>query len=235
MTDIYFIRHGQASFGTSDYDRLSELGIHQVQILVDYLVDVEAYFPKIYSGSKRRQIDTAKKILSRFEAEEVHSDFFIMPELDEFDVAGLLATHKDEIINRDSSLADELAQSVVRYDMFQKVFVKLLLASLSEYCTGDATENFRTFKARVASGIRKIIDDSRNYKKVAVVTSGGVLAVIMQIIYGLTDGEAIGWVWRFYNASISICHVNQHLLELKLENSVVHLAQTGDTTLLTWV
>lgn len=235
MTDIYFIRHGQASFGTSDYDRLSELGIRQVKILADYLIDVEAYFPKIYSGTKRRQVDTAKMIQSRLHQEDLQTKFSTMAELDEFDVPGFLKNHKNEMVSRDPSFAVELEQSAIRYDMFQSVFVKLLLWSLSDTCNGDVSENFHTFKTRVKSGIRRIIDESRDSKKVAVITSGGVLSVIMQMLYGLTDKEAIQWVWRFYNASISICYASENMLELKLENSVIHLEQTGDPALLTWV
>jgi len=33
MSDLYLIRHGQASFGKDNYDRLSPLGIRQARIL----------------------------------------------------------------------------------------------------------------------------------------------------------------------------------------------------------
>jgi len=32
MSEIYFVRHGQASFGSEDYDRLSPLGVRQAQV-----------------------------------------------------------------------------------------------------------------------------------------------------------------------------------------------------------
>ena len=33
MSTIYLIRHGQASFGQDDYDKLSDLGVQQAQVL----------------------------------------------------------------------------------------------------------------------------------------------------------------------------------------------------------
>ena len=33
MTDIYLVRHGQASFGEKDYDNLSKLGLEQSYLL----------------------------------------------------------------------------------------------------------------------------------------------------------------------------------------------------------
>jgi broad specificity phosphatase PhoE len=65
MTDIYFIRHGQASFGERNYDQLSERGRDQAFLLADYLIDMEAYFPVVFSGSKRRQMEPATPSVSR--------------------------------------------------------------------------------------------------------------------------------------------------------------------------
>ncbi|NDB25614.1 MAG: histidine phosphatase family protein, partial [Gammaproteobacteria bacterium] len=36
MSTIHLIRHGQASFGAADYDRLSSLGEQQVEHLRDH-------------------------------------------------------------------------------------------------------------------------------------------------------------------------------------------------------
>ena len=33
MSNIYLVRHGQASFGAADYDQLSELGLRQSALL----------------------------------------------------------------------------------------------------------------------------------------------------------------------------------------------------------
>ncbi|HEY0660456.1 MAG TPA: phosphoglycerate mutase family protein, partial [Lysobacter sp.] len=37
MSAIYLIRHGQASFGDGDYDRLSPLGLEQSRVLGETL------------------------------------------------------------------------------------------------------------------------------------------------------------------------------------------------------
>lgn len=38
MSVIYLVRHGQASFGSDDYDRLSTIGREQAQALGEYLI-----------------------------------------------------------------------------------------------------------------------------------------------------------------------------------------------------
>ena len=37
MKEIFFVRHGQASFGKENYDQLSELGVEQSKKLGEYL------------------------------------------------------------------------------------------------------------------------------------------------------------------------------------------------------
>jgi len=40
MNEIYFIRHGQASFGEENYDRLSDLGVKQAKHLARHLAKI---------------------------------------------------------------------------------------------------------------------------------------------------------------------------------------------------
>ncbi len=235
MTDLYFIRHGQASFGARDYDRLSQLGIRQTRLLADYLLDMEAYFPIIFSGTKKRQLETAQIIESRLKKSEVGVSLRILPELDEFDAMTYLNHCKNEMIQDDPAFIEELDRSLTDYRFFQEVFIKILEQSLIEKNQSVPAENFRSFKERVSRGIRTIINESKNYKKAAVVTSGGVLALVMQMALGLSDAETVKRVWYFYNASISVFYVTNDCLEVRLDNSVVHLRLLDDPQLLTYV
>ncbi len=44
MEILYLIRQGQVSFGQNKYDRLSPVGIHQAQILGEYLAGIHISF-----------------------------------------------------------------------------------------------------------------------------------------------------------------------------------------------
>ena len=59
MTTIYLIRHGQASVGTDNYDVLSKTGEAQANVLGQHLVSARIEFDAVYSGTLKRQIDTA--------------------------------------------------------------------------------------------------------------------------------------------------------------------------------
>ena len=41
MSTLYMIRHGQASFGKEDYDKLSDGGLRQARILAHHFIDTK--------------------------------------------------------------------------------------------------------------------------------------------------------------------------------------------------
>ena len=63
MTDIYLVRHGQASFGEKDYDNLSKLGLEQSYLLGQHFNHLNLKFYKIITGTLKRQIQTSNQII----------------------------------------------------------------------------------------------------------------------------------------------------------------------------
>lgn len=63
MALVYLVRHGQASFGGEDYDRLSELGARQSRLLGDTLRARGLGVDVAVSGTLARQRDTAAAAL----------------------------------------------------------------------------------------------------------------------------------------------------------------------------
>ena len=66
MSIISLIRHGQASFGSANYDRLSEKGQQQVYELANYWLSLGETFDAVYSGSLERQRHTAQIVIDTF-------------------------------------------------------------------------------------------------------------------------------------------------------------------------
>ena len=63
MAAIFLLRHGQASFGESDYDRLSPLGIEQARLLGAALAGCNLRSPQFISGGMRRHQETLSECL----------------------------------------------------------------------------------------------------------------------------------------------------------------------------
>lgn len=64
MALLFLVRHGQASFGSADYDRLSELGRQQSRWLGEHFAGRGLQFRRVVAGSLRRQQSTAEEILA---------------------------------------------------------------------------------------------------------------------------------------------------------------------------
>lgn len=48
MAELYLVRHGQASFGTENYDRLSALGEQQGVWLGEYFARQDIVFDRVF-------------------------------------------------------------------------------------------------------------------------------------------------------------------------------------------
>ncbi|MDX6588924.1 MAG: hypothetical protein QOI84_198 [Solirubrobacterales bacterium] len=68
MPTILLVRHAQASFGTADYDVLSDVGAEQTRLLAAALARRALKVTRICSGSARRQLDTAEGCRGAFGA-----------------------------------------------------------------------------------------------------------------------------------------------------------------------
>ena len=66
MAEILLLRHGQASFGSDDYDALSDLGHVQAAINADYLQRSGLAIDAVYSGSLKRQQETAQALVDAY-------------------------------------------------------------------------------------------------------------------------------------------------------------------------
>ena len=71
MGILYMIRHGQASFGSANYDLLSETGVLQSRILAEYLLTVGLAPDALYSGAMERQKDTAGAMVALYREKEL--------------------------------------------------------------------------------------------------------------------------------------------------------------------
>ena len=87
MTDIYLVRHGQASFRQKDYDNLSKLGLEQSYLLGQHFNRLNIKFDKIITGTLKRQIQTSNQIIdaANIKVKPQHTNL-----LNEYDVKSVL-------------------------------------------------------------------------------------------------------------------------------------------------
>ncbi len=160
MAEIYLIRHGQASFHSDNYDKLSDLGRLQSQYLGQYFTERAISFDHIFTGSQLRHKQTADAIL-----DHTNTPYDIHNGLNEYDFAALykayMAQHPTE---------DEAAKNGDRRVFYHRLKQALMLWS-QDKLTGDLPESWAGFTVRVADALAHIRRQSDGIS--LVVSSGG--------------------------------------------------------------
>jgi len=235
MSEIYFVRHGQASFGTDDYDRLSPLGVRQAKILARYLAQTDKIFDAVYYGTMERQQKTAAEFLTHYRENQLAvprpqiNDTF-----NEYDSFAVWEALIPEMTAEQPSLAGELEKLPGDPKAFQRVFSQVMNRWTKGEYKASGIPHWDDFTRRVVAGVEKIATRHGAQKRLAVFTSGGPISVAVKSALGLSDRMTLEISWQLMNASISRIKYNSKGIMLAGFNEVSHLELEGDHSLLTY-
>ena len=229
------IRHGQASFGSDDYDRLSQKGIVQSRVLAEHLSTVGILADVVYSGEMKRQIDTARQTVELYE-NAVHATRILRKDRDfnEYGSQEILLSFVREIVGSEPSLSDHSSLPYSDKKKFQKLFEKILSGWANGTYKKEGLPTWEEFSGRVWNGIERIIKDNPSSKTVLIFTSGGPISAALQRALGLTNEGTIRLGWQIANASITKFLYKDNRFSLAAFNETAHLALRRGQELVTY-
>ena len=235
MGDIYLFRHGQASFGEDNYDKLSPNGIKQAQILARHLVQAGKSFDAIYYGEMERQRKTAQEFIDYCSQSQLATPKpTISAAFNEYDSVAVWQALVPELTQEDPSIARDVAEFAADKKAFQRVFSKVMNRWISDHYQAAGIPNWNGFKQQVRQGLEDLIARQGARKQIAIFTSGGPISVVVQTALGLTDPKALEVSWQLMNASVTRIKYNSRGIMLAVFNDVTHLELAGDARLLTY-
>ncbi|QIX28329.1 histidine phosphatase family protein [Nocardioides sp. JQ2195] len=163
MGQMLLVRHGQASWGTEDYDVLSSLGWEQGRLLGKALGGRGLVPDLVVQGGMRRHRETAEAIVEAagWGAVEVVTD----PGWDEFDHIDMLAKHP-------APEGEELDRV-----QFQAWFERASARWTSGGNDHEYAESFPAFAARIDDALARTAARVSTSSTVLVVTSGGPISL----------------------------------------------------------
>ncbi|MDY6822778.1 MAG: histidine phosphatase family protein [Thermodesulfobacteriota bacterium] len=203
MSTLYLIRHGQASFGQSNYDALSDIGHRQSASLAEYLDRSGIVFDAVYTGPQVRHAETAEPFLNLLNKRPqcpVHTEH---QGLAEYDFENVLKALLPVIGAEDESFNADMGRMFTDKKAFQRVFETAILRWVRADDPLPGLPTWQAFKDRVNWGLDEIMARDGRGKHVLMFTSGGPIAVAVQKALALSDEMAMRLNWQIVNCSIS--------------------------------
>jgi broad specificity phosphatase PhoE len=211
MGNLYLVRHGQASFGEENYDKLSPLGYRQSLRLGEYFAGKGVSFDAVITGTLRRQQDTWAGI-----AQGMKSDMqpLLWPGLNEYDSEAVIATIHPHKLEKPTSP-----------EMYRSHF-RLLRDGLTQWMAGVVSPRGMPDYNGFVAGITSALDHVRaNHfgKNVLMVSSGGPISTIVGQVLGTSAETTIELNLRIRNSSLTELAFTPKRHMLVTYNTLPHL------------
>jgi broad specificity phosphatase PhoE len=213
MGTLYLVRHGQASFGTDDYDRLSELGRRQCVRLGEWFRSQGIVFEAALVGTMRRQVESLQGIDDGMQAQPPVEPL-AWPGLNEYDSHALLRT-----VHPQPLLKPAHPEEV-------RTHFRLLRDGLTGWMAARTRPEGMPTYAEFASGVARALAYVREHHRanVLMVASGGPISTAVGQVLGMAPQATIELNLRLRNSAVTELGFNpkrQHLLTF---NTLPHLA-----------
>ena len=204
MTEIVLVRHGQANSHATDeagYDRLSALGHTQAGWLGRWFAETDPHFDRVITGTLLRQRQTAEAMGHRNGQADAR-----LNELSYFALAQALEDQHGIPAPREAT-----------------EFARYLPEVIAHWAQGRLTgipESFAQFSDRIAALIDEICT---GHGRVLLVTSGGVIGMVLRQVLGLDDAAMSKVMLGTMNSSLHRLHHVHGALMLGTFNATPHL------------
>jgi broad specificity phosphatase PhoE len=222
MAELFLIRHGQASFGSDDYDQLSDIGVKQSQLLGQHFDSLGQSFDLCVTGSMKRHHQTADGILkfAKLDGERLEHKGW-----NEFDFESVIKAYLTQ------NPSETPATSAPR-----AVYYRLLKSAMYDWSTGKLTqglpETWDAFTGRVDDARQAILN--ADCKRVLVATSGGAIAIKLMLLLGVSAGQAIDFNLQIKNTSVNHFFFSKKGFQLSTFNGISHLESEQRKHLITY-
>jgi broad specificity phosphatase PhoE len=235
MSDLYFIRHGQASFGKDEYDKISETGDIQSGLLAQYLYDSGIIFDSVYSGTLERHNHTANHFISYYaEKKSFPPELKLMDGLNEYNSKEIIRRYLPVVLKEEPSLSAYLEDIYTDKKAFQKIFDAIMLRMVSGRYHFPDLETWPAFSGRVIAAVKKIMADNGRNKKIIIFTSGGPISAVIQLALGTSDEATMRLGWQMANTSITRFKYDDERTALHSFNNYPHLENVRHSGLITF-
>jgi broad specificity phosphatase PhoE len=172
---VLLVRHGQASFGATDYDVLSEVGRRQAGLVAASLAERGYHPARLLSGTMRRQRETAAAFAA-LGAPQIE----VEPRWDEFDPDDVLTHHSDSAVR----LQTDAEAAPLTNRGFQAALEPALAEWVAHAERSPAAQTWPQFSGAGTAALSDLASELSPGETAVVVTSGGAIAAAIGTLLG---------------------------------------------------
>ena len=217
MAEIYFVRHGQASFGAEDYDKLSLVGHRQTELLGSRFKEIGLKFDKVVCGVMKRHKETLQQIKKNLDLPNTIFD----NRLNELDYQQLENAYCSAFNTCPPTNSKE----------FRDFFPKLISAWASNVLIG-LDESYFDFNKRVNNAVNEHLLKS---DRILMISSGGPTALLVSRALNLDYARTAEILNFTMNSSYSFFSELNDQFTLLQYNCTPHLDEKKYTDLKTFI
>lgn len=212
MPSIYLIRHGQASLGADDYDKLSDLGHRQAERLGEYLAHKGITPQAVLMGGLRRHAQTWAGI-ARGMGAAVTAQPEIWPGLNEYNSDAVIRTVSHATHARPTTPEATRAH------------FRRLRAGLQQWASGAITPDGMAPYCDFVQGVADVLTHVRETctGDVFIVSSGGPIGTAVAMTLGASPEAFIELNMRIRNTAVTELHYTPKRHALHTFNTLPHL------------
>ncbi|MEX2169258.1 MAG: histidine phosphatase family protein [Pirellulales bacterium] len=237
MSRLILVRHAQASFFSKNYDQLSSLGEAQARALGEYWLRLGIGFDEVIVGPRQRHSQTEGIVRAVYSGNGKRwPEPQLCPELDEHAVDQLLGEPLEQLLQRQPSLGPLVAdyRNSTIPEQTQRAFQRLFEAMCHLWCAcepgTESIESWDSFRSRVETGLRRILERPGKNRTIAVFTSVGNITAVLGAVLKCTPTQAFELGWRLKNCSVTELIFSGNRITLDQFNTVAHLPDPGTWT-----
>jgi broad specificity phosphatase PhoE len=236
MGAIYLVRHGQAAFGTHDYDRLTDIGFAQARLLGAYFGARDIRFDAVYTGTLRRHAETARAILEAGAAIGRDQDLQAVAGLDEYNPEALIAALEAASAALGPARVPLAAGARNDPGLMREHFRRLREALLAWSENRIQPSGMPAWQAFQRAAVEAVTDARRRFPdgNVLLVSSGGPIAAIVASALQSPAQVAIELNLRIRNSAVTEFTTSARRHQLICFNTLPHLAAQSDARLTTY-
>lgn len=224
MSTIYLIRHGQASFGADNYDKLSELGCRQASVTGEYLRDCGIHFDAVYSGDLSRQRETARLAIAGQPIEVPHH---IDPRLNEIQNDEQLKYLLPDVIRRTPTVQALVEKGLSSSKDYQKVIDAVFNYWVRPECNDTRIQSWTDYSSGARQALADIVQAQGSGKIIGVFTSGGTIATIVGQVLGVGGEQTYQFYEPLLNCSVTQLFYSKSKISLSCFNDCSALRLLG--------